>query len=179
MNICIYGAASDAIDKTYLAAGEELGRKMAKRGDSLVFGGGNSGMMGAVARGMYEFGGHIIGIAPRFFKPDGVLFEHCSEFFYTDDMRSRKELLQNKADGYIVCPGGIGTYDEFMEIFTLITLKQLKKPIAIYNINGYFDPLIYLLRHTADNGFMKKENFDCLFVSDNADSIIKYLEENR
>ena len=113
MVICIYGASSDQIDPAYLRAGEELGLAMARRGHSLVFGGGGHGLMGAVARGMTQGGGSITGVAPRFFNVDGSLYDGCTEFLYTDTMRERKALMEERADAFVMTPGGIGTYEEF------------------------------------------------------------------
>ena len=97
MNICVYGASSNNIDKSYITAMENLGVEMAKRGHTLVFGGGANGLMGAVARGMTKGGGKIVGISPKFFDVDGVLYDKCTEFIYTETMRERKQLL-------LLCP---------------------------------------------------------------------------
>ena len=155
MVICIYGASSDQIDPAYLRAGEALGLAMARRGHSLVFGGGGHGLMGAVARGMTRGGGSITGVAPRFFNVDGVLYDDCTEFLYTDTMRERKALMEERADAFVMTPGGIGTYEEFFEILTLRQLGRHNKPIAILNTRNYFAPLQLLLDRTIDLGFMK------------------------
>ena len=179
MNICVYGAASPVIDKEYIEVGESLGRLLGERGHTLIFGGGNSGLMGAVVRGISEKGGESIGISPEFFRPDGVLFEDCSKTYFTADMRSRKAMLDALSAGFIITPGGTGTYDEFFEIYTLKRLGQTKKPIAILNTNGYFDPLLALLRHTADERFMDAEdNENMLFVSDCIKEVVDYIENN-
>ena len=94
MNICVYGASSATIAKSYIDAGEILGEEMAKRNFGLVFGGGANGLMGAVARGVHRFGGKIIGIAPEFFNVDGILFENCTEFIYPQNMRERKQKME-------------------------------------------------------------------------------------
>ncbi len=178
MNICVYGAASDNIDRRYIEVGEELGRRIAKDGHRLIFGGGNSGLMGAVVRGVAEKGGESIGISPEFFRPDGVLFENCTRMYHTADMRSRKAMLDSMSDAFIIAPGGTGTYDEFFEIYTLKRLGRMNKKIAILNTLGYYNPLISLLNHTASLGFMDKEdNENMLFVSDSIDEIINYLEK--
>ena len=116
MNICIYGASSAELEQIYYEKTEELGRMMSKRGHGLVFGGGTTGMMGAGARGVDAEGGYILGIAPRFFDKPGVLYENCSEFIFTETMRERKKLLEERSDATIVTPGGIGTYEEFFEM---------------------------------------------------------------
>ena len=113
MKFCVYGASSDAIDSSYIEAGEKLGEGLALRGHGVVFGGGAAGMMGAVARGVYSGGGELIGVAPTFFNVDGVLYEHCTDFVYTETMCERKQIMEEYSDGFIVTPGGIGTYDEF------------------------------------------------------------------
>lgn len=176
MNFCVYGAASDAIDASYMTAGEELGKKLATAGHGVVFGAGAHGMMGAVARGVHSCGGKLIGIAPSFFQVDGVLFEHCTEIVYTETMRERKQIMEDRSDAFLVTPGGIGTYDEFFEIMTLRQLGRHTKPIVLYNINGYFDPLYEMLLKTAEKNFMKKENLSLIFISDRADEILEYVE---
>ena len=176
MKICVYGAASNAIGKTFLDAGHELGEKLAKRGHSLVFGGGNSGMMGAAARGTHDGGGHITGIAPSFFNVDGILYPLNDEIIYTETMRRRKQKMEEMSDGFIVSPGGIGTFEEFFEILTLKQLGRLSKPIAILNTDGYYDSLLEMLRHTAETNFMSEKNFALFFVSDDIDKVVDYIE---
>ena len=159
-----------------VTAGEKLGEEMGKRNHSLVFGGGASGLMGAVARGISEENGEIIGIAPNFFNVDGILFEKCSEMIYTDTMRERKMLMESKSDAFIVTPGGIGTFEEFFEILTLRSLDRHKKPIAIFNTNGYYDNLIEFLENGVKQNFLKSANLELFFVSENENEILDYLE---
>ena len=175
MNICVYGAASNTIDAAYLQFGEALGQKMAKRGHTLIFGGGTNGMMGAVARGVHSEGGEIVGVAPTFF-PDGAFFPHCTAFHSTTTMRERKQKMEELSDAFLVTPGGIGTYEEFFEIFTLCHLGRLKKKIVICNRGGYFDPLLALLSHTVREGFLAEADLGLLFVSDDADEILDRIE---
>ncbi len=177
MNITVYGAASEDIKEEYKTACETLGEELAKRGHTLIFGGGKNGLMGAVARGAKKQDGSIIGIAPKFFKPDGVLYEECSEFIYTEDMRSRKALLCEKADAIIMLPGGIGTLDEFFEVFTLNTLSQISKPIAVFNSQGYYTHLEKMLMFMAEEGFMKNEALKGLFISEGIKEIFEFIEK--
>ncbi|MBR5473039.1 MAG: TIGR00730 family Rossman fold protein [Clostridia bacterium] len=176
MKLCIYGASSNAIDKSFLDAGEQLGSVIANGGHTVVFGGGAAGLMGAVARGAYKEKGEIIGICPSFFNVDGALFENCTEMIYTETMRERKQLLEEMSDAFIITPGGIGTFDEFFEIYTLRQLGVHKKPIAIFNTNGYYDSLIDMLNNAIDKSFMPDTNMDLLFISDNPQEIIKHIE---
>ena len=154
MKICVYGAASDKIDYKYKEAGELLGRTMAQRGHELVFGAGDNGLMGAVARGVYEMHGKITGVAPTFFNVDGVLFPHCTKLISTETMRERKKILEEEADSFIMVPGGVGTFDEFFEILTLKQLQQHNKALAIFNIDGYFDELLAMMKMAADKEFI-------------------------
>ena len=114
MNICIYGASSAELKKIYYEKTEELGRLMGKRGHGLVFGGGKEGLMGAAARGVDREKGYILGIAPRFFDQPGVLYEHCTEFIFTENMRERKHLLESRSDATIVVPGELVLMRSFL-----------------------------------------------------------------
>ena len=177
MNICVYGASSRAIDKKYTDAAFAIGKCLAERGHGLVFGGGNSGVMGASARGADSVeGAYILGIAPTFFNVDGVLYEHCTEFISPPDMRARKKLLEDKSDAFIIAPGGIGTYDEFFEILTLKQLGRHNKAIAILNVDGYYDPRMALLDHTVAGEFMNESSLMLFKVITEIEPMIKYLE---
>ena len=176
MNICLYGASSNAIARSYIHPTEELGAKIAERGHTLIYGGGAAGLMGAAARGAYSQGGKIIGIVPSFLNVDGILFDNCDEMIFTETMRERKQLLEEKSDAFIVTPGGVGTFDEFFEILTLKQLGRHSKPIAVFNINGYFDSLIEQLKNAVHKQFMNPESFELCFFTDNADKLINYLE---
>lgn len=182
MNICVYGAASDSIDRAYIKDGEALGREMAARGHSLVFGGGNGGLMGAVARGIRQTSGvRIIGIVPKFFTADGMhvdglLFENCDETVFTDTMRERKGLLESKAEAYIITPGGIGTYDELFEMLTLKNLGRHAKPMAVLNTNGYYDGLLKVISDGIEAGFIKQSVKDALFVGRTVEEVLDYIE---
>ena len=176
MRICVYGAASNEIDPRYLSAGEALGRMMAQRGHSLVFGGGANGLMGAVARGVSDGGGEILGVAPSFFNVDGVLFQHCTELRYTKTMRERKQTMEQSADAFIMTPGGIGTFEEFFEILTLKQLDQHRKPIAILNTLGYYDDLRQMLQTAVKQGFLKENCLQLFGTFDAPDALLDYLE---
>ena len=180
MNICVYGAASPSIDRTFIEQGEAFGRALASRGHALVFGGGALGLMGAVARGVRENGGHILGVVPRFFEQDAAetLCEDCDEYIGTDTMRERKQIMEERADAFVITPGGIGTFEEFLEILTLRQLCRHEKPIAVLNINGYYDTLLRSLHEAADKGFLKPTCFSLFAVTDDADALLSYLEES-
>lgn len=179
MKICVYGAASSLIDETFIKTGEELGRKMVERGHSLVFGGGKNGMMGAPARGVYQSGGHIIGIAPRFFEENNpeIAYENCTEFIRTETMRERKRLLDELSDAFIVTPGGVGTFDEFFEVLTLKQLGRHNKAIVIFNIDGYYDNMLKMLEVSIDKKFITKDCVDLYKVTTTVDETLDYIEK--
>ena len=109
MNICVYGASGDRLDREYFDAAERLGELIGQGGHSLIFGGGQNGLMGACARGVSRKKGKITGIAPRFFDEPGILYPHCTEFIFTETMGQRKAAMEDAAQAFIVLPGGIGT----------------------------------------------------------------------
>ncbi len=176
MNICVYGASSNIIDKIYIEACEDLGQKMAQRGHGLVFGAGAEGVMGASARGCEKANGKIIGIAPGFFNVDGMIFENCTELIRPETMRERKKMLEDMSEAFIMAPGGIGTFDEFFEILTLKQLSRHTKAIAIFNVNHYFDDLLSMMEKGIREDFIKEECRDLYRVFDNIDEMLDYIE---
>ena len=142
MKICIYGASGDELAQEYFDAAQSLGRLIAEGGHSLVFGGGSRGLMGACARGALSRGGEIVGVAPRFFDEPGILFPGCSRFVFTETMRERKAVMEDLADAFVVLPGGIGTFEEFLETLTLKQLGRHDKPIAVLNTLSYYADLL-------------------------------------
>lgn len=174
--VCVYGASSKAIDKDFKACAYEIGKEIALRGYTLVFGGGSEGAMGASAQGAFDNNGKILGIAPSFFDVDGILFENCTEFIYPETMRERKKLLEDKSDAFIIAPGGIGTLDEFFEILTLKQLSRHNKPIVIFNKNGFYDKLIDLMKHLVENKFMTEATMTLFFATDDVKKAFDYIE---
>ena len=176
MKICLYGASSNDIPPIYISATEQLGEVMVMRGHTLIYGGGAGGLMGAAARGTVRKGGKVIGVAPSFFNADGILFKGCTEIIYTDTMRQRKQIMEDSSDAFIMVPGGIGTFDEFFEIITLKQLGRHNKPVAIFNINGYFDEIINMLDKAVSQGFMTEKSKALAPVFYDAEKLIGYLE---
>lgn len=175
MNVCVFGASSTQIDPSYIALTETLGEQLAAKGHTLVYGAGGSGLMGAVARGMTRGGGHIIGVVPSFFKVDGILYEYCDEIVYTDTMRQRKQIMDERSDAFVVTPGGIGTYEEFFEIYTLRQLARHNKPIIIFNINGYYDKLLEVLEYTVKERFMQESCLQLYSVATTPEQVLVQL----
>ena len=178
MRICVYGAASSTIDPRYIEAVELLGREMVKRGHSLVFGGGANGLMGAVARGVHSEGGHILGVIPTFFADEQIeaVFDACTELIEPETMRERKRIMEDNADAFIVVPGGIGTFEEFYEILTSKQLCRHNKPIALYNIMGYFNELCVMMEASVEKEFIREDCLELYKISENIDEIFGYIE---
>ena len=178
MRICVYGAASPTIDADYIEKVERLGAEMAKRGHSLVFGGGGNGLMGAAARGVRSGGGRIVGVIPRFFDEESVeaICDFCDDLIFTDTMRQRKQIMEDNADAFIVVPGGIGTFEEFFEILTLKQLCRHNKPIALYNINGYYDELNNVMEQAIKKNFIRGNCADLYNITEDMEELLKYIE---
>lgn len=178
MKVCVFGAASDKIDKIYIERVEALSKKLGKRGHSLVFGAGANGVMGAAARGFYAEGAEIIGVIPEFFKQENIeaIFENCTEIIFTQTMNQRKNKMEDIADLFIIAPGGIGTFEELFEVLTLKQLGRHKKPIVFYNINGYYDELMEFMKKATDEGFIRHNCAVLYICSQDDDKIIDYIE---
>lgn len=178
MKICVYGAASPTIDAEYMEIVEQMGRQMAVRGHSLVFGAGANGLMGAVARGVHSVGGTILGVIPTFFKEESVeaICDFCDQIIFTDTMRQRKQIMEDNADAFLVVPGGIGTFEEFFEILTLKQLCRHNKPIAVYNVKRYYDELNQVLEEAMKKNFIRNNCADLYQISDNLDELFRYIE---
>lgn len=180
MNICVFGAASNRIDDIYVLAGEQLGEELAKRGHNLVFGAGAHGLMGAVARGVHKMGGEIYGVIPTFFREKDieVIYKECTKLTYTETMAERKATMENLADAFIILPGGMGTFEEFFQVLTLKQLGRHTKPIALYNINGYYNKMWDMLEEAMKHQFIRNDCRSLCFFSDSMESVIEYVEND-
>lgn len=145
MNICIFGSSSKKTPKEFTSVGYDLGLKLADDGHSLIFGGGDDGMMGATVKGVYDNGGRITAIAPHWIDEFDVEFENSDELIETDTINERKDLFLEKSDLFIVCPGGLGTLDEFFDCLALKYLKRHSKQIILFNINHFYDTMLLML----------------------------------
>jgi uncharacterized protein (TIGR00730 family) len=181
LNICVYGGASTRIDPCYIEATKSLGEKMAKRGHNLVFGAGGTGLMGAIAEGVSNGGGRVTGVIPTFFLEMNVehVAEHCDEVIYTETMRERKQTMEDLSDAFVMTPGGIGTFEEFFEILTLKQLRQLDKPIAIFNYNNYYVELLDMINHSIERKFINESCSSLYSIFDDPDELIDFLEKDK
>ena len=178
MKICIFGAASALIDKKYIEKVEALAEKMARRGHSLVFGAGGSGLMGAAARGTKRGGGYIHGVIPHFFREERLesIYTACDKLTYTETMAERKTTMEDDCDAFIIVPGGIGTLEEFFEVITLKQLGRHHKAIAFYNIDGYYDSLEAFMHEMSQKKFMAEACHEMYKIFTDEDALFAYLE---
>ena len=178
MNITVFSSSSDAIDPAFFAVATELGRTIAERGDTLVFGGTTVGLMGAVSRAAVEHDGKVIGVIPRYIAERGIDFSDC-ELHVTHDLRDRKAKMEELADAFIVLPGGFGTLEELLEIMTLKQLQQHQKAIVILNANGFFDPLRALFEHVFQHRFARVSSRALYHFADTVQDSFTYLDSYR
>ena len=153
-SLCVYCSSSDRLDKKYFAAAELVGGGIAERGWTLVYGGGRSGLMGAVARAAKAGGGRVVGVIPEFMKVRELAFTEADELISVLTMRERKMLMETRADAFVALPGGWGTLEELLEVLTLAHLDVLRKPVVILNQDGYYDELLALFARIIREKFM-------------------------
>lgn len=179
MDICLFGSARDTVPKVYITKTEELGRAMVRRGHALIFGGGAHGMMGAAARGVHALGGRIVTVAPDFFQRPGVLVPYADEQIITPDMSARKDAMVARAEAFIAAPGGVGTLDELFQAVTLVSLEQHSAPVALYNVDGFFDELLLFLQKARREDFFLPGVLEGLGVFDQPEALLDWLESAR
>lgn len=164
--ICVYAGSSAGRLAEYAHGASELGRLLAGNRIKLVYGGGRTGLMGAVADGVLKAGGKAVGVIPEALM--GVELEHTglTELIVTPDMHTRKAKMHQLSDGFIALPGGIGTFDELFEALCWAQLGFHRKPCGLLNIKGYYDPLLKLVRNALKEGFVKEEHAGLLLEGD-------------
>lgn len=175
MKICLFGAGSKSIDQKYVDIGYKLGEAIAKNNHTLVFGGGNDGLMGAVARGVSDNKGEIIAIFPEWMNEYEDLFIACDKQILTNGMDDRKKKFIENADCILVTPGGIGTLDEFFEVLTLKKLNVHDVPIIIFNINNFFDRMLDMLNEMIEECFVDSANNNLFIVTSTIEETLEYL----
>ncbi|MQP64805.1 TIGR00730 family Rossman fold protein [Niveispirillum sp. SYP-B3756] len=157
-SVCVYCGSSNYVDEAYKQAAKQTGHLLAAAGLDLVYGGGNVGLMGITADAALAAGGRVIGIIPDHIQKFEVDHTGLTELHVVDSMHTRKRMMVERSDAFIVLPGGIGTLDEMFEIITWRQLQLHAKPVIIVNINGFWDPLLALMDHMQATGFMRKPN---------------------
>jgi uncharacterized protein (TIGR00730 family) len=176
-SICVFCGSSPGRDPRYAEAAKELGTMLAAEGFSLVFGGGNVGLMGEVARAARAGGSSVTGILPDFLKHLEPPLRSAEELIITPDLQQRKARMLSMADAFIILPGGLGTMDEYFEVLTSAQLHALRQPILLLNVAGYFDPLRALLEHIVREGFAQESIFALQHVANSPREAVTALKD--
>jgi hypothetical protein len=174
-NVAVFCASANGADPIYEAAAEELGRSLAARNVSLIYGGSNVGLMRAVAEAALAANGKVIGVIPEVLVDLEVAHHGITELHVTSTMHTRKALIGEKADAFIALPGGFGTFEELFEVLAWHTLKLHAKPILLLNIHGFYDKLLVFLDHCVDEGMLKPMSRELLLVADTVEDAITQL----
>jgi len=175
-SICVFCGASNAVDKKFLDVGAEFGKLLASRGVTLVYGGGDCGVMGAVANSTMKNGGHVTGVFPVSLRNIENEHQSLTEIIIVNTMHERKQNMFDRSDAFIVFPGGFGTMDEMFEILTWKQLLLHDKPVIIFNYHGYWDPLIALMKNIIEQRFAKTEVATYYHVVDELEQILDILQ---
>jgi uncharacterized protein (TIGR00730 family) len=173
--ICVFCGASNNVPQNFLNVGTRFGEILAKHGVSLVYGGGDCGMMGAVANATMKNGGTATGVFPISLRDLENEHKSLSEIIIVNTMHERKQLMFERADAFVVLPGGFGTMDEMFEIITWKQLQIHHKPVVIFNYEEYWSPLITLMNNIIDNGFAKPETAGFYHVVDRVEAILESI----
>jgi hypothetical protein len=177
LNICVFCSSSDVVEPAYFAAATQLGNTMAGRGDVLIYGGTNIGLMGALARSMREHNGRVVGVIPTFIASRGLAYAPADEMILTRDLRERKARMEERADAFVALPGGFGTLEEMLEIITLKQLQRHTKPVIFLNTEGFYDPLLALFEHMREHRFTKPDSPALYHFAAAVAAVFRYLDE--
>ena len=175
-SLCVYCSSSDRLEQKYFAAAAAVGMEMARRQWTLVYGGGKTGLMGAVARGVKSSGGRVVGVIPEFMKIRELEFTEADELISVLTMRERKMLMETRADAFLALPGGWGTLEELLEILTLAHLEVLRKPVVIFNQDGYYDDVIRFCQKIVEEKFMHPTIHGKYLVARSVEEIFPLIE---
>ncbi|MBR8399486.1 TIGR00730 family Rossman fold protein [Burkholderia cenocepacia] len=173
--VCVYCGSSSGVRPVYADAARAFGRALVDAGLTLVYGGGRVGLMGVIADEVMAAGGHAVGVIPELLVDKEVGHTGLSELHVVPDMHHRKKMMADLSDAFVAMPGGAGTLEELFEVYTWAQLGYHRKPVALYNIDSFYDPLIALLRHTVDEGFMRPAYFNALCVESEPVALIERL----
>lgn len=175
-NLCVFCGSSNGTNPVYQEGAKELARAMGERSINLIYGGGGLGLMGVLAKDLKTYGVKVTGVIPE------LLYDVVKEFESDEDelivvpnMHERKAEMYSRADAFVVLPGGIGTLEEFLEVFTWLQLGYHSKPIGLLNLGGYYTQLLNFLEESVATGFLKKEMYETLVVSREAENLLEEL----
>lgn len=160
--LCVFCGSSRGNAEVYREGARAFGEELARRGLDLVWGGSHAGLMGVVADAVLDGGRLAIGVIPSFLLDRELAHRGASELIVVDSMHTRKAAMAARADAFVLLPGGLGSFEEFFEVFTWAQIGLHRKPLGVLNLGGYFEPLLELLRHTAREGFVQPKNLDLI-----------------
>jgi len=172
MRWCVFCGSSTGRDPRYRAVAEELGTRLAHAGIDVVYGGGRVGLMGTVADAALAAGGRVIGVIPKTLADREVAHEGLTQLHVVDSMHERKALMNELSDGFIMLPGGFGTFEEFCEVVTWVQLRIIDKPCVALNVAGYYDPLLAMFDRAQTAGFVNEANRSIVQVASSVEEII-------
>lgn len=178
-SLTVYCASSTQLEPAFHRAADLVGRGLASRGLSLVYGGGCIGLMGEVATSAAKGGAHVTGVITHKLVEHEQANNKCDELIVVDTMQERRTIMMDRGDGYLILPGGVGTYEEFFEVLVGRQLGDHTKPIGIVNVNGYFDPLGDMLEHGIEHQFIRPALRELLFIDPCPDAVLDYIVEHK
>jgi len=174
--VCVFCGSSAEVSHEYLAAARRMGEAIARRGWTLVYGGGGTGMMGALAEGTLRAGGAVIGVLTEQFDVPALRYPALTERRVVPTMHERKTLMTDLSDAFVALPGGFGTFDELFEILTWAQVGLHQRPIGVLNALGYFDPLLALIEHARREGFIYAEHRSLLISEPDPGTLLDRME---
>lgn len=177
MNITVYLGANEGNDPFLKEAVRELGAWIGTNGNTLVYGGSKSGLMGELAESVLQAGGKVIGVEPQFFIDAGFVYDEITELITTKDMSERKAKMIELGDVFIAFPGGTGTLEEITEVMSKVSLKHLDAPCILYNLNGYYDSLKQLLKHMIEMDLSSEEKQEGIYFAEDLEEIQRILDK--
>jgi len=176
-SICVYCGSGSGSDPAFAEAAKALGRAMAAQNISLVYGGGAVGLMGTVARSVLDHGGHVTGIIPDFLMAKERMLSDVQDTIVVSDMHTRKQMMFEKADAFVALPGGIGTLEELVEQMTWAQLGRHRKPILMLSVADFYKPLLVLLAHMRQSGFIRAGMELNYLVAERPEDVIGMLRD--
>jgi uncharacterized protein (TIGR00730 family) len=178
-SVCVFCGSSDAVAPGYLQAARHLGQVLAGRGLRLVYGGGRTGLMGAVADGSLQAGGEVIGVMIPSMHTDALSHPGLTRMDMTPDMHARKARMHELSEGYIALPGGFGTFDELFEAITWGQIGAHQKPVGLLNVNDYYAPLLAAIDHAVREGFVLPEHREALYCEPDPDLLLDRMADHK
>ncbi|MCS6944329.1 MAG: TIGR00730 family Rossman fold protein [Sutterellaceae bacterium] len=173
--VCVFCGSCAGKRPEYAQTARALGELLAQRGITLVYGGGHVGLMGALADAAIAAGGRVVGVIPQHLMQPEVAHQRLAELRVVDSMHTRKRMMAERADAFIVLPGGYGTFEEMFEMITWLQLQLHAKPVGLVNCLGYFDHLLAFLRHAAAEGFIRPQHWDLLIVESTPQRLLERI----